>query len=114
MLRAVLHLLILLPLLTPTGFCPCQFEHEHAACNSDHEGDTGDDHDPNCPCRNVDQGIRGFADRGIDEIASPADSALALAVEPIIFQEPAKSASRVYIPIFTTPPRFVLYLSLLI
>lgn len=112
MVRALLILLIAVPLLAPTGFCPCQLSHGECATEHDEsapsESDEHDDHDPNCPCHSIDYTIRGFV---------PLDSmdlgvcALEVELAPHVVVERSGNFKRGSVPMMASPSWFHLDLT---
>jgi len=113
MVRALLFLLIAVPLLVPTGFCPCQLSDGECATDHDEsapsESDDHDDHDPHCPCHSVDYTIRGFV--ALDSIDLGV-CALEVELAPHFVVERSGSVDRGYVPILAAPPWFLLDLTL--
>ena len=116
--RAFLYLLLSVPLLTPSGFCLCHLFDADEACAAiaDDSAPANDhrDHDPNCPCQYVDAGIRGFLTHNSAVIDDPSN--LPAIAAPVLLgcSLPTDRTDRENVPIFPTPPRFVVYLTLLI
>ena len=114
--RALLYLLLSVPLLTPPGFCLCHLgEPDHnRALDQSAPGDDPRDDDPNCPCHNADAFVRGFLPDG----SAPVDGPMALPMTALPMRIAAEQSTarpdRANVPIFPTPPRFVVYLTLLI
>jgi hypothetical protein len=114
--RAILYLLLSIPLLTPPGFCLCHVGEAESHCAADGSipADEHRDDDPNCPCHNADAFVRGFLPQNLLAI----DCALAVTVVTLLRhvadQSPTDRPDRDNVPIFATPSRFVVYRSLLI
>ena len=114
MSRALLTFLIALPLLMPAGFCPCHLAEGGDVCADDDNatGDDSHDDDPTCPCKNVDAGIRGFRSHDAVEIVGPIAAPVLL--NAIVFDRFEDiRANRDDIPLFTSAPRYLVFLALL-
>jgi len=114
--RALLYLMLSVPLLTPPGFCLCHLGEGPDVCAAD-ESAPADDHrddDPNCPCHNADAFVRGFLPH--DAASVDGQAALPAVAAPMFFasEQPMDRPNRENVPVFSTPPRFVVYLTLLI
>jgi|SRR3954452_18348561 len=114
--RVLLYLMLSVPLLTPPGFCLCHLGEPDHNCAADRSA-PGDDHegdDPNCPCHNADAFVRGFLPDGSVSVDGPM--ALPMTAIPMLVAAERTKArpDRDNVPIFPTPPRCVVYRSLLI
>src|SRR5262245_28685569 len=114
--RVLLYLMLSVPLLTPPGFCLCHLGEPDHYCAADPAA-PGDDHrddDPNCPCHNADAFVRGFLPDGSVSVDGPLALSMTALPTLVAAERTAARSDRENVPIFPTPPRFVVYLTLLI
>ena len=114
--RAFLYLLLSVPLLMPPGFCPCHLAEAAADVCAEGNDDTApaDDHDPDCPCHNIDASIRGFRSHDSVDVDGPLASPAIVATPLFVLVDAYLRPDRENVPIFPTPPRFVVFLTLVI
>ena len=112
MSRLVISLFLALPLLMPSGFCLCHLADELLICaeraDASDSTDRHDDHDSDCPCKNVDAGIRGFRSHDSIDFEGPQPPPALFGRPHTILAEADSMSDRENVPVFPTPPRYVL------
>jgi hypothetical protein len=112
--RALLYLVLAVPLLTPSGFCLCHLGEPADVGDHDSPADEHRDHDPNCPCHYVDAGIRGFLPHNAAVIDDPSAVPAIAAPAASACDASTDRPDRENVPVFPAPPRYVVFLTLLI